>query len=102
MADINLQPMGDRIIVEPVQEEEATASGIILPESAKEKPQRGTILAVGPGGRDDDGDRIAMDVAVGDLVLFSKYAGSGSNFKTDDGREVLILKESDLLAKITG
>jgi chaperonin GroES len=100
MAEINLVPMGDRIIVEPVEEKETTLSGIILPESAKEKPQRGTVLAVGPGPRDEDGKHITMDVSVGDVVLYSKYAGSGSDFKLDDKRKVLILKESDLLAKV--
>ena len=99
MADINLIPMGDRIIVEPIEEEEITASGIVLPESAKEKPQRGTVLAVGPGPRDEDGDRVPMDVAAGDVVVYSKYAGSGSEFKFD-GRKVLILSEKDILAKL--
>ncbi len=92
---INLKPLGDRVVVEPIEQEEMTASGIVLPETAKEKPQKGTVLAVGPGGRDDSGKRIVLDVGVGDTVLFAKYAGT--EFKVD-GKKLLILKESDLLA----
>ncbi|MDW8326978.1 MAG: co-chaperone GroES [Anaerolineales bacterium] len=92
---INLKPLGDRVVVEPIEQEEMTAGGIVLPETAKEKPQRGTIIAAGPGARDEDGDRIAMDVKVGDVVLYAKYAGT--EFKVD-GKKLLILKESDLLA----
>jgi chaperonin GroES len=94
---INIKPLGDRVVVEPVEKEQTTASGIILPETAKEKPQEGIVLAVGPGRRDEDGERIAMDVSVGDSVLFAKYAGT--EVKLDD-RKVLILKESDILAII--
>ena len=94
---INIKPLGDRVVVEPVEKEQTTASGIILPETAKEKPQEGIVLAVGPGRRDEDGERIAMDVAVGDSVLFAKYAGT--EVKLDD-KKVLILKESDILAII--
>jgi chaperonin GroES len=93
----NLKPLGDRLVVEPVEQEEMTASGLVLPETAKEKPQKGTILAVGPGRRDDDGDRIDMDVAVGDVVLYAKYAGTEIKV---DGKKLLILKESDVLAII--
>jgi chaperonin GroES len=92
---INLKPLGDRVVVEPLEEETMTPSGIVLPETAKEKPQRGTVVAVGPGARDDDGKRIAMDVSVGNIVLFAKYAGT--EFKVDS-KKLLILKESDLLA----
>ena len=100
MADkMNLRPLGDRVVVEPSEKEEKTASGIILPETAKEKPQEGTILAVGPGRTDDSGKRIAMDVKTGDKVLFAKYAGT--EVKVED-KKLLILKESDILAVITG
>jgi chaperonin GroES len=92
---LNLKPLGDRLVVEPVEKEERTASGIILPETAKEKPQEGTVLAVGPGRTDDDGKRIPMDVKVGDVVLYAKYAGT--EVKIDD-KKLLILKESDILA----
>ncbi len=92
---INFKPLGDRVVVEPLEQEERTASGIVLPETAKEKPQKGTILAVGPGGRDDKGQRITPDTQVGDTVLFAKYAGT--EIKAD-GKKLLILKESDILA----
>lgn len=93
--DVKLKPLGDRLVVEPREREETTASGIILPETAKEKPQEGQVLATGPGRRDDDGDRIEMDVAVGDTVLYAKYAGTEIKM---DGKKLLILKESDVLA----
>jgi len=73
---LNLKPLGSRVVVEPLEQEEVTAGGIVLPETAKEKPQKGLVLSVGPGDRDDSGKRIAMDVAVGDTVLFAKYAGT--------------------------
>ena len=92
---LSLKPLGDRIVVEPIEQEEVTAGGIVLPETAKEKPQQGKVLAVGPGARDDDGKRIAMDVKVGDKVLYAKYGGT--EFKMD-GKKLLILRESDLLA----
>ncbi len=91
----NLKPLGDRLVVEPVEQEEMTASGLVLPETAKEKPQKGTILAAGPGRRDDDGKRIELDVAIGDVVLYAKYAGTEIKV---DGKKLLILKESDVLA----
>ena len=91
-----LKPLGDRLIVEPIEKEEVTASGIILPETAKEKPQEGVVLAVGPGPRDEDGDRIPMDVKEGDRVLFAKYAGTEVKLEAD--RKVLVLRESDILA----
>jgi chaperonin GroES len=93
---IKLKPLGDRLIVEPVEKEEMTASGIILPETAKEKPQEGEVLAVGPGQRDEEGKRIPMDVKEGDRVLFAKYAGTEVKLETD--RKVLVLRESDILA----
>ncbi len=94
---INLTPLGDRLIVKPIEQEETTPGGIVLPETAKEKPQKGEVMAVGPGARDEDGDRIPMDVSVGDRVLFAKY--SGTEFKVD-GDKVLILRESDVLALV--
>ena len=92
---LNLKPLHDRLVVEPKEREETTASGLILPETAKEKPQEGEIVAVGPGRRDEDGERIAMDVAVGDVVLYAKYAGTEVKI---EGKKLLILKESDVLA----
>ena len=93
---MNLKPLGDRVVVEPLEQEEKTASGIILPETAKEKPQEGTVLAVGAGKFDDEGEkRLPMDVKVGDTVLFAKYAGT--EVKLDD-KKVLILRESDIMA----
>jgi chaperonin GroES len=97
-AFMNLQPLGDRLIVEVLEEEETTTSGIVLPDTAKEKPQRGRVLAVGPGARDEDGKRIEMDVVEGDEVVFSKYGGSEIRLGAD---EYLILRESDVLAKVT-
>ena len=97
---MNLQPLGDRLIVEVLDEEETTVSGIVLPDTAKEKPQRGRVLAVGPGPRNEDtGDHIPMDVAEGDEIVFSKYGGTEIKLGTDD---VLILRESDELAKVVG
>jgi chaperonin GroES len=92
---LNLKPLGSRVIVEPTEENEITAGGIVLPETAKEKPQKGVVLAAGPGDRDEDGDRIEMDVKVGDTVLFAKYGGTEIKV---DGKKLLILRESDLLA----
>jgi chaperonin GroES len=94
---MDLQPLGDRLIVEALEEEDATESGIVLPDTAKEKPQRGRVLAVGPGARDKDGKRIELDVAVGNEVIFSKYGGTEIKLGTD---EVLILRESDVLARV--
>ena len=93
---IKLQPLGDRVVVQPSTEEEVTKSGIILPDTAKEKPQRGVVIAVGPGRLDEEGKRIPMEVKKGDKVIYSKYAGS--EIKQND-EEVLILRESDILAK---
>jgi chaperonin GroES len=91
-----LQPMADRLVVKPVQKEEVTKGGIILPDTAKEKPQEGEVIAVGPGRITDDGKRITMDLKVGDRVIYSKYGGS--EIKIDDV-EYIILRESDILAK---
>ncbi len=92
---MNLKPLADRLVVEPTEQEEVTAGGIILPETAKEKPQQGTVIAAGPGRMDDDGDYIKMEVKVGDKVLYAKY--SGTEIKMN-GKKVLILRESDILA----
>ncbi len=99
MADdkINLKPLGDRVVVEPLAQNERTASGLYIPETAKEKPQQGTVLAVGPGARNEDGERIPMEVSAGDVVLFAKYAGT--DVKVNDV-EVKILKETDILGII--
>lgn len=92
---MKLKPLGDRLLVKPIEQEERTASGIILPETAKEKPQEGEVLAVGPGSRKEDGSRIEMDVVVGNRVLYAKYAGTEIKM---DGAKYLILRESDVLA----
>ena len=92
---MKLKPLGNRVVVEPTEQEEITAGGIVLPETAKEKPQKGKVLSAGPVERDDDGKYIPMDVKVGDLVLFAKYAGTEIKV---DGKKLLILRESDLLA----
>ena len=96
---MDLQPLGDRLIVEALEEEETTVSGIVLPDTAKEKPQRGRVLAVGPGGRDEDGNYIAIDLEVGDEIIYSKYGGTEVKVGTED---YLILRESDVLAKVVG
>ena len=90
-----LQPLGDRIVVKAVEQENQTKSGIFIPDSAKERPQEGSVVAVGPGRVNDDGSREAMDVAVGDVVIYSKFAGP--EFE-EDGEEYLIMKETDILA----
>ena len=92
-----LQPMGDRIVVEPLAKEEVTKGGIVLPDTAKEKPQEGKVLAVGPGKMTDDGKRITPDVKVGDIVVYAKYGGT--EYK-EDGKELMILRESDILAVV--
>ncbi len=94
MAKISFKPLGARVLIETMEQEEVTAGGIILPETAKEKPQQGKVLAAGPGDRNEKGDRVAMDVKVGDVVLFAKY--SGTEIKMD-GKKYLIMRESDLL-----
>jgi chaperonin GroES len=96
---MKLQPLGDRLIVEVLDEEQETVSGIVLPDTAKEKPQRGRVLAVGPGSRDDNGKFVPMDLAEGDEIVFSKYGGTEIRVGTDD---YLILRESDVLAKVVG
>ena len=94
---LNLKPLGERVIVEPVEKEQETFAGgaLVLPETAKEKPQQGIIIAVGPGKKDDDGERLPMDVEEGQRVLFAKYAGTEVKI---DGKKLLILKETDILA----
>jgi chaperonin GroES len=94
---IKLRPMGDRVVVRPAVQEQTTRSGIVLPDTSKEKPQRGEIVAAGKGRLNDDGDRVEMDVKVGDTVLFAKYAGT--EFKHED-EDLLILSEKDILAII--
>ena len=94
---LKLKPLGGRVIVEPIEQEEMTAGGIILPETAKEKPQEGKILAAGPGERDENGARIAMEVNVGDKVLYAKYSGTEVKM---DGKKLLILRETDILAVV--
>ena len=91
---MNLRPLGDRILVEPSEGEDKTSSGLLLPETAKEKPQQGKVLAAGPGRRDDDGKRIEMDLKTGDTILFAKYAGTEIKI---DGKKLLIMKETDVL-----
>ncbi len=95
--NISLKPLEDRIVVEPLEAEEMTAGGIVLPDSAKEKPQRGTVIAVGIGKLLDNGKRSEMSVAVGDQVIYGKYSGSDIEV---DGHEVKILRETDVLAKV--
>ena len=97
---MNLKPLGDRLIVEVLEEEETTSSGIVLPDTAKEKPQRGRVLAVGPGSRNDEtGEHVPMDLEEGDEIIFSKYGGTEIKVGVD---EYLILRESDVLAKVVG
>ena len=95
---LSLRPLADRVVVEPSQGEERTESGLYIPETAKEKPQEGTIIAVGPGRRDDSGTRTALDVEVGQTVMYAKYGGTEIKI---DGQKLLILKESDILAVVT-
>src|SRR5690348_2624354 len=96
---MNLKPLGDRLIVEVLEEEETTSSGIVLPDTAKEKPQRGRVLAVGPGARDENGNHVAIDLEEGDEIVFSKYGGTEIKVGVE---EYLILRESDVLAKVVG
>jgi chaperonin GroES len=96
---MKLKPLGDRLIVQALEEEETTASGIVLPDTAKEKPQRGKVLAVGDGSLNDDGERTPVDVSEGDEVLYSKYGGTEISV---DGDDLLVLRESDVLAKVAG
>ena len=93
---VKLQPLADRLVVRPIEKEEVTKGGIVLPDTAKEKPQEGKVLAVGPGRLSEDGKRIAMDVKVGDIVVYAKYGGT--EIKIDD-EELIILREGDILAK---
>jgi chaperonin GroES len=93
---IKLQPLADRLVVKPIEKEEVTKGGIVLPDTAKEKPQEGKVLAVGPGRLSEDGKRIAMDVKVGDIVVYAKYGGTEIKI---EGEELVILREGDILAK---
>jgi chaperonin GroES len=95
---LNIKPLSDRVVVEPLEEEVATFAGgqLVLPDTAKEKPQQGKVLAVGPGRLDDDGKHIPMEINIGDTIVYAKY--SGTSFKTKDGKEVLFMRESDILA----
>jgi chaperonin GroES len=95
---IVLKPLGDRLVIEAIEQDETTASGILIPETAKEKPQEGRVLAAGPGRLDDNGKRVAMAVKVGDRVLYAKYGGT--EIKLEDNKKVLILRESDVLALV--
>jgi chaperonin GroES len=97
MAKVSLRPLDDRVVVEPVEAEERTAGGIVLPDTAKEKPQRGTVVSVGPGRLLDSGSRGQLSVAVGDLVIYGKYSGTDIEVS---GKDVKILRESDILAKV--
>jgi chaperonin GroES len=92
----NIEPLGDRVVIKPLPKEEVSKGGIVLPDTAKEKPQEGEVIAVGPGRLTEDGKRIAMEVKKGDRVIYSKYAGT--EFKLDD-EELVIMRESDILAK---
>ena len=94
---VKFTPLGERLIVKPLDEEQTTSSGIILPDTAKEKPQEGEVVAVGPGRVTDEGARVPMEVETGDRIIYSKYAGT--EYK-DEGEEYLILRESDVLAKV--
>ncbi len=97
MANLRLRPLDDRVVVEPVQAEQKTAGGIVLPDSAQEKPQRGTVISVGPGKLMDNGNRGELSVAIGDQVIYGKYSGTDIDV---DGNEIKILRESDILAKV--
>ena len=97
MANVNLRPLDDRVVVQPSEAEETTAGGIVLPDSAREKPQRGTVVAVGPGKLLDNGNRGELSVSVGDVVIYGRYGGSEVEV---DGQEMKILRESDILAKL--
>ena len=95
---VSIQPLEDRIVVRPVEAEQTTASGLVIPDTAKEKPQQGEVVAVGPGRIDDNGNRVPMDVSVGDRVIYSKYGGTEVNL---DGEDYLILSTRDVLAKMS-
>jgi chaperonin GroES len=99
MANVNLRPLDDRVVVKPLEAEEVTAGGIVLPDTAKEKPQRGKVVAVGPGRLLDSGSRGELSVTVGDEVIFGKYGGTDIEV---DGEDIKILRESDILAKVVG
>ena len=93
---LKLQPLADRVVVKPIEKEEVTKSGIVLPDTAKEKPQEGKVIAVGPGRLSEDGKRIAIDLKVGDIVVYAKYGGTEIKIAEE---ELMILRESDILAR---
>ncbi|KTF03986.1 MULTISPECIES: co-chaperone GroES [Trueperella] len=95
---VSIKPLDDRIVIQQVEAEETTASGLVLPDTAKDKPQEGTVVAVGPGRIDDNGNRVAMEVAVGDTVIYSKYGGTEVKYGSD---EYIILSQRDVLAVVT-
>lgn len=99
MMSRKIKPLADQIVVEPIEQDDVTPSGLFIPDTAKEKPEQGKVIAIGPGRKNKAGKRIAMDVTVGNIVLFSRY--TGTNFKLN-GQELLILKESDVLAVVAG
>ena len=99
MAKVNIRPLDDRVVVEPVEAEETTAGGIVLPDSAKERPQRGKVVAIGPGKLLESGERGELSIGVGDEVIYGKYGGTDIEL---DGADVKILRESDILAKVVG
>ena len=99
MANVRLRPLDDRVVVQPMEAEERTSGGILLPDAAREKPQRGTIVSIGPGKLLDSGSRGQMSVAVGDVVIYGKYSGTEIEVA---GKDVKILRESDILAKVLG
>jgi chaperonin GroES len=99
MAHVRLRPLDDRVVVEPMEAEERTSGGIVLPDSAKERPQRGTIVSLGPGKLLDSGSRGTLSVAVGDVVIYGKYSGTDIEV---GGKDVKILRETDILAKVIG
>ena len=94
---MNIKPLGNRIVVEPIEQQDVTIGGIVLPDTAKEKPQKGVVLAVGPGEKDENGKHITLDVKVDDKVLFAKYSGTEIKY---EGKKILILRESDILAVV--
>jgi len=98
MAELKIRPLDDRVVVEPLEAEEKTAGGILLPDTAKQKPQKGKVVAVGPGKLKDNGERITLAVVVGDEVIYGKYAGNDVEVS---GRDLKIMRESDILAKVT-
>ena len=96
---VKFRPLHDRVVVKRLDEDKKTAGGIIIPDSATEKPMQGEVISVGPGARDDDGDRVVLDVKAGDIILFGKWSGTEVKI---DGQDLLIMKESDIMGVIEG